>query len=124
MADGDPARNEFAAYTARESRVRPAGWGIVLCWCSAVCFAVAAALAVPVWLSSEFAADFDGGTHTAHVSGSIGVAAGFLVAGAVAALAAIVRGGGYRVRAVGVLLLLLGGPAVAVLTLPLLDYYR
>ncbi len=119
----DP-RHGFPAFTARESRVRPAGWGIALCWCASVCLAVAAAMAVPVWLSPEFAADFDSGARTAHVSGSIGVAAGFLVAGAVAAMAAIVRGGGHRVRAVGALLLLLGGPAVAVVALPLLDYYH
>jgi len=120
----DSIRREFPAYTSRESRVRPAGWGVALCWCAAVCLIIAAAIAVPVWLSPEFAADFDSGARTAHVSGSIGVAAGFLVAGAVAALAAIVRGGGHRVRAVGALLLLLGSPAVAVVTLPLLEYYR
>lgn len=120
----DPMRRELPAYTTREFRGRPAGWGIALCWCAVIGFAVAVVIAIPVWLSPEFATDFDSGAHTAHVSSSISVAAGALVAGTVAALAAIVRGGGHWVRAVGALLLLLGGPAVAVLTLPLLDYYH
>lgn len=124
MLGGDQNLGGLPAYTARESRVRPAGWGIALCSCAAVCFGVAAAIAIPVWLSPEFAADFDSGAHTARVSSSIGLAAGLLVVGAFAALTAIVRGGGHRVRPVAALLLLLGCPAVAVLTLPLLDYYH
>ncbi|MCT7372637.1 hypothetical protein [Mycolicibacterium llatzerense] len=116
--------DRFPAYTSRESRARPAGLGVALCWCAAICFATAAAFSITVWLSPEFAADFDSGSHTAHVSGWIGVAAGLLVAGAISAIAAIVRGGGYRVRPVAGLLLLVAGPATAIVTLPLLEYYR
>lgn len=95
-----------------------------MCWCAAVCLGVAAAIAIPVWLSPEFGTDFDSGAHTARVSGNIRLASGLLVTAAFTALGAIVRGGGHRVRPVAALLLLLGCPAVAVLTLPLLDYYR
>lgn len=124
MWGGDQTRGGLPAYTARESRARPAGLGIALCCGAAVCLGVAAAIAIPVWLSPEFAADFDSGAHTARVSSSIRLAAALLVAGAFVALAAIVRGGGHRVRPVAALLLLLGCPAVAVLTLPLLHYYH
>lgn len=109
--------------TVRESNTRPVGLGALLCFCSAVCFGLAAMFALQVWLSPEFAGDFDGGTHTAHVGGDVRFGTGLLIAGALTAVAAIVRGGGYRVRPTGILLLLLAGPAVAVLTLPLLDYY-
>lgn len=112
------------AHTPRESRTRPSGIGAALCWCAAICFAIAAFISISVWVSPEFGGDFDSGARTAPVSGEIGVAAGLVVAGAVADVAAIVRGGGHRVRAVGVLLLLLAGPAAAILTLPLWDFYR
>ncbi|MCX2712417.1 hypothetical protein [Mycolicibacterium sp. J2] len=51
------------------------------------------------------------------------VATGSLIGGALTSIAAIIRGGGHRVRPVGILLLFLGAPSVSVLTLPLLDYY-
>ncbi|MDX1874526.1 hypothetical protein SBI67_20595 [Mycolicibacterium sp. 120266] len=108
--------------TVRESNTRPAGVGAPLCFCSAVCLGLAAVFTLNVWLSPEFAGDFDGGTHTAHVGGDVRFATGLLIAGAASAVAAIVRGGGHRVRPTGILLLL-AGPAVAVLTLPLLNYY-
>jgi len=124
MQGGDQGRGGFPAYTTRESRGRPAGWGIALCCCAVVCLGVSAAIVIPVWLSPEFAADFDSGARTARVSSSLKIAAGLLIAAASTALAAIVRGGGHRVRPAAALLLLLGCPAVAFLTLPLLDYYH
>jgi hypothetical protein len=51
------------------------------------------------------------------------LATGLLIAGAVLALAAVIRGEGYAVRAAGVVLILRVGWGVAVLTLPLLSYY-
>ncbi|GAS97135.1 uncharacterized protein RMCC_4101 [Mycolicibacterium canariasense] len=114
---------EFPAYTARESISRPAGLGLMLCCCSAICLAVAAVLTLTVWGSPEFAADFDGGTRTAQVSADLHLATGLLIGGVLAATGGIIWGGGHNVRAVGILLLLLGAPGVAILTLPLLDYY-
>ena len=84
---------------------------------------MAALIDLSILASPEFAGDFDGGTRTGGFAASTHLAAGLLVTGAVMALAAIVRGGGYAVRAAGVLLLIVGGVAVSVLTLPLLDYY-
>lgn len=124
IADTVRVNTQPPAHTPRESRTRPSGIGAALCWCAAICFAIAAFISISVWVSPEFGGDFDSGARTAPVSGEIGVAAGLVVAGAVADVAAIVRGGGHRVRAVGVLLLLLAGPAAAILTLPLWDFYR
>ena len=95
-----------------------------MCWCAAVCLTFAAGMSILVWISPEFARDFDSGARTANAGSNLVVAAVLLAVGAVTAFAALIRGGGYRVRAIAVLLLLLGCPAVAVLTLPLLDYYR
>ncbi|MGJ6125543.1 hypothetical protein QN239_23505 [Mycolicibacterium sp. Y3] len=113
----------FPADIEHEAGSRPAGLGGLVCWCSAICFGVAAGIALQVWASPEFAVDFDGGTRTAHVSADIHLATRLLVAGVLSAIGSIVRGGGYRVRPSGLLLLLLVGPGVAVLTLPLLGYY-
>ena len=114
---------EVPAYTARESSSRPAGFGLMLCWCSALCLALAAVLTLTVWGSPEFAADFDGGTRTAQGSTDVRLATGLLIGGVLGAIGAIIRGGGHSVRAVSILLLLLVAPGVAILTLPLLDYY-
>jgi hypothetical protein len=114
---------DLPAYTAGESTSRPAGLGLTFCCVSAVLLAIAAAITLDVLLSPEFAADFDGGSHTAQVSRDVHVATGSLIGGALTSIAAIIRGGGHRVRPVGILLLFLGAPSVSVLSLPLLDYY-
>lgn len=112
----------FPPYTSRESRTRPAGLGRLFCIFSVTSYGLAALLDVSIVGSRAFAADFDGGTRTAHAAGSTHLATGLLVAGAVMAVAAIIRGGGHAVRAGGVLLLAAGG-ATAYITLPLLAYY-
>lgn len=112
----------FPEYTNRELRTRPAGLGRLFCVFSIMGYAIAGLLDMSIIGSRAFARDFDGGTRTADAAGSTHVATGLLVAGAVMAVAAIIRGGGYAVRAVGVLLLAAGG-ATAYVTLPLLAYY-
>jgi hypothetical protein len=112
----------FPEYTSRESRTRPAGLGRLFCVLAVLGYGLAGLLDMSIIGSRAFAADFDGGTRTAHAAGATHAAAGLLVAGAVMAVAAIIRGGGHAVRAVGVLLLAAGG-ATAYITLPLLAYY-
>jgi hypothetical protein len=118
----DDVNDPFPPYTNRESRSRPAALGRSFCVFSLLSYCLAGVFDVSVFGSSAFAADFDGGTRTAHAAGTAHLATGLLIAGAVLAVAAIIRGGGYAVRAVGVLLLAAGG-AVAYFTLPLLAYY-
>jgi hypothetical protein len=102
---------------------RPAGLGRFFCIVSAMSFGLAAVIDLSIIASPAFAADFDGGSRTADVAGDTRLAAGLLIAGALSALAAVVRGGGHVVRALGVVLLVVMGGGVAVLTLPLLEYY-
>jgi hypothetical protein len=115
-------RDGFPEYTSRESRTRPAGLGRLFCVLSVLGYGLAGLLDVSIIGTSAFAADFDGGTRTADAADTTRLATGLMVAGAVMALAAIIRGGGYAVRAAGVVLLAVGG-AVAYITLPLLSYY-
>ncbi|KAA0080568.1 hypothetical protein CIW52_23475 [Mycolicibacterium sp. P9-64] len=112
----------FPEYTSRESRTRPAGLGRLFCVLSVLCYGLAGLLDLSILGSSAFAADFDGGTRSADAGGITHLATALLVAGAVMAVAAIIRGGGHAVRAVGVLLLAVAG-ATAYITLPLLAYY-
>jgi hypothetical protein len=114
--------DRFPSYTSRESRTRPAGLGRLFGVLSVLCYGIAGLLDMSIIGGRAFAADFDGGTRTADAAETTQLATGLLVAGAVMALAAIIRGGGYAVRAAGVLLLAVGG-AVAYFTLPLLSYY-
>lgn len=116
MSDG------FPEYTSRESRTRPAGLGRMFCVLAVLGYGLAVLLDLSIVGSRAFAADFDGGTRTAHAAGTTHAATGLLLAGAVMAVAAIIRGGGHAVRAAGVLLLAAGG-ATAYVTLPLLAYY-
>ena len=113
---------DFPPYTSRESRSRPAGLGRLFCAFSVLSYGLAVLLDLSIVGSSAFAADFDGGTRSAHVTDTAQLATGLLVVGAVSALAAIIRGGGYAVRPAGVVLLAAGG-TVAYFTLPLLAYY-
>lgn len=114
--------DQFPPYTSRETRTRPAGLGRLFCVLSVLGYGLAGLLDVSIVGSSAFAADFDGGTRTADAADTTRLATGLLVAGAVMAVAAIIRGGGYAVRPAGVVLLAVGG-AVAYITLPLLSYY-
>jgi hypothetical protein len=113
---------QFPPYTSRESRSRPAALGRLFCTFSVLSYVLAGLLDLSIVGSSAFAADFDGGTRTADAASTTQLATGLLVAGAVMAVAAIIRGGGYAVRPAGVVLLA-GGGAVAYFTLPLLGYY-
>ena len=113
---------EFPPYTSRESRSRPAALGRLFCTLSVLSYGLAGLLDLSVIGSSAFATDLDGGTRTAGVGGTTQCATGLLAVGAVLAIAAIIRGGGYAVRPAGVVLLAVGG-AVAYVTLPLLAYY-
>jgi hypothetical protein len=114
--------DRFPSYISRESRTRPAGLGRLFGVLSVLGYGLAGLLDTSIVGSSAFAADFDGGTRTADAAGTTHLATGLLAVGAVMAVAAIIRGGGYAVRAAGVLLLAVGG-AVAYFTLPLLSYY-
>jgi hypothetical protein len=94
----------------------------LFCVLSVLGYGLAGLLDVSIIGGRAFAADFDGGTPTADAADTTHLATGLLVVGAVMAVAAIIQGGGYAVRAAGVLLLAAGG-AVAYITLPLLSYY-
>jgi hypothetical protein len=113
---------EFPEYTSRETRTRPAGLGRLFGVLSVLCYGIAVLLDMSIIGDRAFAADFDGGSRTADAAGTTQVATGLLVVGAVMAVAAIIRGGGYAVRPAGVVLLAAGG-AVAYFTLPLFAYY-
>jgi hypothetical protein len=122
VRNGEGMVDRFPPYTSRESRTRPAGLGRLFCLLSVLGYGLAGLLDVSIIGGRAFAADFDGGTPTADAADTTHLATGLLVVGAVMAVAAIIQGGGYAVRAAGVLLLAAGG-AVAYITLPLLSYY-
>jgi hypothetical protein len=115
--------DRFPPYTSRESRARPAALGRLFCALSVLSYGLAALIDLSIVASPAFVADFDGGTKTADVADDAGLATGLLIAGAVLALAAVIRGGGYAVRAAGVVLILGVGCGMAVLTLALSSYY-
>lgn len=79
-------------------------------------------VALSVWTSRDFAADFDGGTRTGHFAGDAWLATLAAAGAFLAAVAALVADRQFR-RAGVSCILLLGSIAVAVLALPLLAHY-
>ena len=101
----------FPAYTSRESRpTRPAGPGLFFCLAAAACYA----LVLSTIGGAAFSAYFDGGVKPADVAAGAPAATGPLALGATLSIAAIIRGGGYSVRAAGIALLGIGGALVYV----------
>lgn len=100
----------FPAYTSRESRpTRPAGLGLFFCLAAAACYAIVSGIALSTIASPAFAAYFDSGVKPADLTAGAPSASGLLVLGAAFSIAAIIRGGGYSVRAAGTTLLGIGG---------------
>jgi hypothetical protein len=101
----------FPAYTSRESRpTRPAGLGLFFCFAAVTCYAIVLATVG----SPAFSAYFDSGGKPVDLAAGAPPATGLLTLGAALSIAAIIRGGGYSVRAAGIALLGIGGALVYV----------